>query len=233
MGKALILAKTELEYTKWNRKERNVIMELIALCEDMADDINEVEEYLNTMRYDVVELLKCRLTSPLTGEDDEWKELHFNDEVYDEGIHEYINKRRSTVHKITDEDGDIIECWDSYEVNVSYNGGLDWRQETMHKNVTFPYSQPLRDYVLYENTEQGGREDITADYARINALRRKSFREEPEVEKGKWVKKLHAEGFFIPDLLGLTPEETQYYLDMDTEEAEDAQNTPSMNCTPA
>ena len=96
-------------------------------------------------------LLRFKPISPLTGNDDEWIEIHNRD-----GVRTYQNKRRSSVFKDVDAHGNVITCEDTGGIIVSDDGGISWFASGMfRKSVTFPYFPPLHSERVYiEYTEE-------------------------------------------------------------------------------
>lgn len=118
-------------------------------------------------------LLRYKPISPLTGEDDEWREVCHGS---------WQNKRCSSVFK--DSDG---KAHDIDAIIVSDNGGITWFSSgRFRKEVTFPYYPPTHSEKVYiEYTEDvppgftGDEYDIITDNPeRIKALyarKRKEF----------------------------------------------------------
>lgn len=96
-------------------------------------------------------LLRFKPISPLTGNDDEWIEIHNRD-----GVRTYQNKRRLSVFKDVDAQGNVITCEDAGGIIVSDDGGISWFASGMfRKSVTFPYFPPLHSERVYiEYTEE-------------------------------------------------------------------------------
>lgn len=127
-------------------------------------------------------LLRFKPLSPLTGNDDEWRE------PFDlKGTRQ--NKRCSSVFKRADG-----TCHDNNAIIVSDNGGITWfRSGRFRKQVSFPYTPPSKPEKVYiEYTEHvpagftGDKYDIiTDDKDRIKRLYEKnkiefdSIQEEP------------------------------------------------------
>lgn len=122
-------------------------------------------------------LLRFKPISPLTGEDDEWREVCHGS---------WQNKRCSSVFK--DKDG---KAHDIDAIIVSDNGGITWFSSgRFRKEVTFPYYPPTHPEKVYiEYTEDvppgftGDEYDIITDNPeRIKALYAKKRKEFDENE---------------------------------------------------
>ena len=126
-------------------------------------------------------LLRFKPISPLTGADDEWKEVHSQN-----GVRTYQNKRCSSIFKDVDAQGNVTRCEDIDGIVVSDNGGITWfSSKKFCKTVTFPYFPPLHAEKVYiEYVPPGFSSDkfeiITDQSERIKALyesKRKEFDE--------------------------------------------------------
>lgn len=132
-------------------------------------------------------LLRYKPLTPLTGEPDEWNEVH----PRMEGITTYQNKRCSSVFMDKDKNGNVVRCTDGEGIIVSDNGGITWfTSGRFRKDVTFPYSPATHPETVYiEYTEDvppgfsGDKYDIITDCPeRIKALH---DRKRKEFDKGQ------------------------------------------------
>lgn len=124
-------------------------------------------------------LLRFKPLTPLTGEDDEWK---------DTGHGTWQNKRCSSVFK--ESDG---TCHDIDGIIVSDNGGITWfGSGRFKKEVIFPYTAPIHPEKVYiEYTEDvppgftGDEYEIITDQPeRIKALYERKRKEFDEAREG-------------------------------------------------
>lgn len=126
------------------------------------------------VRNAIERLTQYKPLSPLTGEDDEWKECIGNGK----GTRTFQNLRCPSVFREVDKEGGVLGVFDVGSARKSDDGGITWYFDAdCAEDVTFPYVPPTKPREIYVQRIGGVEIDITGCPENIEVWRKFNERE--------------------------------------------------------